>query len=71
MSPFIRSFHRWVSIVFTLSVAANFVAMLFGPPPAFLTYAPLGPLFLLLGTGLFMLGKHYLSGPRRTRPANG
>jgi hypothetical protein len=30
----IRQTHRWVSIVFTVTVIANVVAMAFGEPPA-------------------------------------
>ena len=29
--------HRWLSIIFTLAVIANFVAMAFGTPPAWIT----------------------------------
>jgi len=50
----IRQTHRWLSILFTLTVIANFVAMTQGPPPAWVTYSPLVPLFLLLFTGLYM-----------------
>ncbi len=50
----IRQFHRWVSIVFTLTVIANFVVMTQGPPPAWVTYSPLLPLALLLFSGLYM-----------------
>lgn len=50
----IRHIHRWLSIVFTLTVIANFVAMGLGTPPAWVVYAPLLPLFLLLFTGLYM-----------------
>ena len=50
----IRQFHRWTSIVFTTTVAANFAAMTQGPPPAWITYSPLLPLFLLLFSGLYM-----------------
>lgn len=53
----IRQFHRWTSIVFTLTVIANFVALGLRSgqqPPAFITYAPLLPLALLLVTGLYM-----------------
>jgi hypothetical protein len=49
-----RQVHRWLSIAFTLTVIANFVAMGFGQPPAWLVYSPLLPLFLLLFTGLYM-----------------
>lgn len=66
-SRFNRSFHRWASIVFTLTVVANFVAIGFlgqaGVPPI-ITYSPLLPLFLLLGSGLFMFFQHYF-GRRR------
>lgn len=50
----IRQAHRWVSIVFTVTVIANFVAFAFGTPPAWLIYSPLLPLFLLLFSGLYL-----------------
>lgn len=56
-----RRVHRWVSIVFTLTVAANFVAMAQGEPPAWVTYAPLAPLALLLLTGLWLFAQPYLA----------
>jgi hypothetical protein len=46
--------HRWLSIVFTVTVIANFVAMALGTPPAWVVYSPLPPLFLLLFSGLYM-----------------
>jgi hypothetical protein len=57
----IRQFHRWTSIVFTLTVIANFVAMGFGTPPAWITYSPLLPLALLLLTGLYMFVLPYMT----------
>ena len=50
-----RRIHRWIATLFTLSVAANFAVMLWGQPPAWITYAPLPPLLVLLVTGLIML----------------
>ena len=52
----IRTTHRWTSIVFTVTVIANFVAHALGSgdPPPWVTYSPLPPLFLLLFTGLYM-----------------
>ena len=52
----IRQIHRWLSIVFTATVIANFVAMSVRPgqPPAWVTYSPLLPLALLLFTGLYL-----------------
>ena len=55
----VRQTHRWLSIAFTLTVAANFVAMIWGPPPAWITYSPLPFLFLQLITGLFMFFQPY------------
>ena len=50
----IRQTHRWLSIAFTVTVIANFVALARGTPPAWVTYSPLLPLALLLFTGLYM-----------------
>ena len=50
----IRQTHRWLSIAFTVTVIANFVAMSRGEPPPWVTYSPLLPLALLLFTGLYM-----------------
>ncbi|MDC6167075.1 hypothetical protein PO768_06415 [Paucibacter sp. XJ19-41] len=61
-SSWLRRAHRWVSIAFTLTVIANFVARAQGPaePPPWLTYAPLLPLGLLLLTGLYLFALPYL-----------
>ena len=53
-NSWIRQIHRWLSIVFTLTVIANFAAMTQGQPPAWVTYSPLFPLAFLLFTGLYM-----------------
>jgi hypothetical protein len=50
----IRQTHRWLSIVFTLAVIANFAAMTRGTPPAWITYSPLPPLALMLFSGLYL-----------------
>jgi hypothetical protein len=52
----VRQIHRWVSIVFTVTVIANFVALAQGTgmPPAWITYSPLLPLALLLFSGLYL-----------------
>ena len=59
-NKWIRQFHRSVSIVFALTVLANFVAMARGQPPAWVTYSPLLPLALLLFTGLYLFVLPYL-----------
>ena len=62
MNSFIRQFHRWTSIVFTVTVIANFVALAGGgTPPPWITYAPLVPLALLLFTGLYMFALPYVA----------
>ena len=70
----IRQIHRWLSIVFTLTVVANFAAMTQGKPPDWVTYSPLLPLFLLMFSGLYMFVLPYVarrrSGPR-TSPQSG
>ena len=53
-NKWIRQIHRWVSIVFTLTVMANFIAMRLGSPPAWVVYSPLPTLFLLMFAGLYM-----------------
>lgn len=58
-STWIRQTHRWLSILFTLTVIANFVAMGLGGAPAWLVYAPLPPLFLLMFSGLYMFALPY------------
>ena len=61
-SSWIRQIHRWLSIAFTLTVIANFVAMSGGKtPPLWITYSPLVPLFLLLFTGLYMFVLPYVA----------
>jgi hypothetical protein len=55
-NKWIRQTHRWLSIIFTLTVVANFVALAVGTgqPPALVTYSPLLPLALLMLTGLYL-----------------
>ena len=60
MNNVIRQTHRWLSIVFTLTVVANFVAMTRGQPPAWVTYSPLPPLALLLFSGLYLFALPYI-----------
>ena len=68
----IRQFHRWVSIAFTVTVIANFVALGVGhglQPPPWVTYAPLLPLFLLLFSGLYLFVLPYAAKARSGRSA--
>jgi len=64
MNLWVRQTHRWLSIIFTATVLANFVTMAFGQPPAYVVYSPLLPLFLLLFSGLYMFVLPYMSKAR-------
>lgn len=62
-SKWIRQSHRWLSIAFTVTVIANFVALGVGKgrePASWLTYSPLLPLALLLFSGLYLFGLPYV-----------
>ena len=66
----IRQFHRWVSVVFVLTVLANFVAIAQakgGMPSSWITYSPLPPLFLLMFTGLYLFVLPYTAKWRSAR----
>lgn len=70
MSIWIRQIHRWLSIIFTLTVVANFIAMAMGKPPMWLVYSPLPFLFLLLFTGLYMFFLPYMARARAPQARN-
>ena len=62
-SLWIRQVHRWLSIVFTATVVANFVAIAVAStePSPWITYSPLPPLFLMLVTGLYLFALPYIA----------
>ena len=66
-NKWIRQIHRWLSIIFTATVIANFATMAFGEPPAWVVYSPLLPLFLLLFSGLYMFALPYAAKRHSTR----
>jgi hypothetical protein len=65
----IRRSHRWLSMAFTLTVIANFVALGLGQTITWLFYVPLPPLFLLMGSGLYLFALPYASKWRGRRTA--
>ena len=69
LNSWIRQIHRWLSIIFTATVIANFVTMALGTPPSWIVYSPLPPLFLLLFTGLYMFALPYVVKRRSERRA--
>jgi hypothetical protein len=68
MNKWIRQFHRWVAIVFTLSVIATFIALAQEKPIVWVSYVPLLPLFLLLVTGLYLFALPYFARSRGGTP---
>ena len=70
LNSWIRQSHRWVSMVFTLTVIANFVVMGMNggqQPPPYVTYAPLLPLALLMLSGLYLFALPYVARSRGGR----
>lgn len=69
----IRQFHRWVSIAFTVAVIANLVALARDERAVWVGLLALFPLILLLLTGLYLFALPYItrarSGPRKEGPA--
>jgi len=59
LNVLIRKSHRWISLAFTATVVVNFAVRAYGEPPAWVTYSPLGPLFLLLFSGLYLFALPY------------
>lgn len=54
MSHTLRQVHRWTSLVFTLVVVANFVAMGIGSEATWVGLLAIPPLLVLLATGLYL-----------------
>ena len=67
LNQWMRQIHRWLAIVFTLTVIANFIAMSQGTPPMWVTYSPLPPLFLMMATGLYMFVLPYKAKRRKVQ----
>jgi cellulose synthase/poly-beta-1,6-N-acetylglucosamine synthase-like glycosyltransferase len=63
-----RQIHRWLSIIFTVAVIANFVPMGLGKP--WVVYSPL-LLFLLLFTGLYLFALPYATRWRSLQRSSG
>lgn len=70
-NQWIRQFHRWVAIVFTLSVIGVFIALAQENPVVWVSYVPLLPLALLLITGLYLFVLPYGVKWRSRREATG
>jgi len=53
-NKWVRQVHRWLSIAFTLTVIASFIALAQEKPLVWVSYVPLVPLALLLLSGLYL-----------------
>ena len=68
-NAWIRQFHRWMSVIFTLAVIVTFVALAQEKPIVWVSYVPLLPLALLLLTGLYLFVLPYATQWRNGRRA--
>lgn len=59
-NKWIRQFHRWVAVFFTLTVIVTFIALSRENPVVWISYVPLFPLALLLVTGLYLFALPYV-----------
>lgn len=60
----IRRIHRWLSILFTLTVLANLAAVALGVQAVWIGLMALFPLILLMATGLYMFALPYFGKTR-------
>lgn len=68
-NKWIRQFHRWVAMIFTLTVIVTFIALAQKNPVVWISYVPLFPLALLLLTGLYLFALPYIAKWRGARSA--
>ncbi|WP_143194349.1 hypothetical protein [Micromonospora sp. CB01531] len=66
-NKWVRQIHRWLAIVFTVTVIVTFVALAQEEPVVWVSYVPLLPLFLLLFTGLYLFVLPYAAKWRTAR----
>ncbi|MBR1204109.1 MULTISPECIES: hypothetical protein [unclassified Bradyrhizobium] len=57
----IRQFHRWLSIAFTVAVIINIVAMVLQQQAVWIGLLALFPLILMLLSGLYLFALPYLA----------
>jgi len=67
----VRQVHRWLSIVFTVAVIINIVAMVREVQAVWVGLLALLPLILLMLTGLYMFVLPYVAKGRSARGAGG
>jgi hypothetical protein len=65
----IRQFHRWMAVAFTVTVVATVVALAREEPVVWVSYVPLLPLALLFFTGSYLFLLPYAARWRVRRAA--
>lgn len=60
-NTWVRQAHRWLSIAFTVAVAINIVALLQKAQAAWIGFLALGPLILLMVSGLYLFVRPWLA----------
>ncbi len=58
-NKWVRQFHRWTAVFFTVTVIATVVALAQEEPIVWVSYVPLLPLALLFFTGLYLFALPY------------
>jgi predicted Na+-dependent transporter len=66
-SKWVRQIHRWLAVVFTVTVVAATVALAQPEPVVWVSYLPLFPLAVLFLTGLYLFVLPYLVRRRAVR----
>ena len=64
MNKWFRQIHRWLSIVFTLAVIANLIALALKEQAVWVGLLALFPLIVLMITGLYLFALPYLNRAR-------
>jgi len=68
-NKWVRQVHRWLSVVFVVTVIITFIALAQAKPIVWVSYVPLFPLALLALTGVYLFALPYAAkwrGERRT-----
>ncbi len=66
-NTWIRQFHRWLAVAFTVTVVATVVALAQEEPIVWVSYLPLLPLALLFFTGVYLFALPYVARRRSGR----
>jgi 4-hydroxybenzoate polyprenyltransferase len=65
MSKVIRQTHRWLAVLFTVTVIATVIALAREEPIVWVSYTPLLPLALLFLSGAWLFVRPYLTNRHR------